>query len=573
MKIYALIILCICLLSMAEFTGIYPKGDFVSPVNHELKLSGTFGEIRPNHFHAGLDIRSLHQAIGDPIYAAGDGYISRIKIDEFGYGNAIYITHPNGYTTLYGHLDHFMSEIQAYVKEQQYLQKSFEVDLNPGPSKFPVTQMQQIAVMGNSGNSSGAHLHFEIRRTSDQTPVNPLYFGFELPDHTAPVIQQLMVYELDEQGELLNSHIMQPDLTSDSNYEIKQPIELAAEKVAFGLRAYDTQDADDNQNGVYSIQCKADDETSFSFSMDEIPFEKSRYVNAHIDYREKLNENLSFYRCFPLAGNKLPIYCTGPDQGQFPLNSELPRHFSISVSDFYGNASTLTFEVVKSQTMVPKVPVPIKYQALGNPNDVTIITQDGIKVVWPEGSFYESTPLNIIPTLINTGKNFSPYYELTPVDEPINTYFNIYIDGHEVPPQYEKYAFIARCQANGTIINCGGKWIGNNLTTGAREMGKYTIMLDSIPPKIIPVHFNAVMTGWEHMDFRIYDNLRIRDKGRYLIYSAYVDGEWILMSLDGKTGMLSHEFDDRIPPGVHNLQIKVTDDRGNESVLQKTFTL
>ncbi|MGB4848466.1 MAG: M23 family metallopeptidase [Saprospiraceae bacterium] len=573
MKIYAFITLCIALLSMVEIIGSYPKGDFMSPVNRDIKLSGTFGELRTNHFHAGLDIKSLHQTSGDPVYAAADGHISRIKIDEFGYGNAIYIDHSDGFTTLYAHLDHFTDEIQDYIKEQQYLQKSFEVDLNPGPDKFPIVQMQQLGYMGNTGNSYGAHLHFEIRHTNDQTPVNPLHFGFDIGDHHAPVIQQLIVYQLDEEGQVLNSIIMQPKLTDDSNYLIEEPIELPSQKVAFGLRTYDTEDGDDNKNGIYSIQCRAEGKTGFEFSLDEIPFEKARYINAHIDYKEKVNENLFFHRCFPLEGNKLPIYSTGQEQGRFMINPEFPRQFTISVSDFKGNASTLSFQVVQNKTETPRAAKQIKYNTIGLPDAVTIVTQQGIQVVWPEGCFYEKTPLLVNTVAGSITGNFSPFFEIEPVDAPVHTYFSVIIDGHAVPPRLLNHAFIARCDPNGSIVNCGGTWIGHNLTTGVREMGTYAILVDTISPKIKPIHFNSTMTGWLQMDFRISDNVRIRDKGRDLIYSAYVDNEWILMSLDGKTGMLTHKFDGRIPPGDHELVIKVTDDRGNESVLEKSFTL
>lgn len=585
MKIYALILVCIAFLSMGEMTSNYPpylgeiinkypKGDFISPVNRELKLAGTFGELRTNHFHAGLDIKSSRQVSGDPVYAAADGYVSRIKIDEFGYGNAIFIDHVNGYTTLYAHLDRFSYEIENYVKEQQYLQKSFEVDLYPGPFAIPVSQMEHIGYMGNTGSSFGAHLHFEIRRTSDQSPVNPLLFGFEISDHVAPVIQQLIIYELNEDGQVLNSRIMQPKFNSDSiYYQFDQAIELPADKVAFGIRTYDMQDEVPNQNGIYSIQCKAENEPTFSFALNEFPYEQGRYLNAHIDYKEKINENLFFHRCYALEGNKLPIYTIGNDQGRYQISSELPRHFSISVADFNGNSSTLNFEVRRSQTMVPREPSPLQYQALGVPDDVTIITQQGIQVVWPEGSFYEKTPLSIITSPMNKGKCYSPYFEFSPVDEPVHTFYDVYIDGLSVPPELQNYAFIARCEPNGSIINCGGQWIGNNLTTSVKEMGTYTIMIDTLPPKISPLHFAPNMKGWQKMDFRISDNVRIRDKGRQLLYSAYVDGNWILMSLDGKTGILTHRFDGRIPEGDHQLVIKLVDDRGNESVLEKSFTL
>ncbi|MEO7926483.1 MAG: M23 family metallopeptidase [Saprospiraceae bacterium] len=560
--------------SSMEVNHTYPKGDFVSPVRREIKLSGTFGELRTNHFHAGLDIRSLNKTIGDSIYAASGGYISRIKIDEYGYGNAIFIDHPDGYTTLYGHLDHFTDEIQQYVKEQQYLQQSFEVDLNPGPDKFPVSQMQQIGFMGNTGSSYGAHLHFEIRHTNDQTPVNPLHFGFTITDHRAPVIQQLIVYEMDANGQLLNSRIMQPEMTEDSNYQIALPIELPSEKVAFAVRTYDTEDNDnENQNGIYRIGCKAGDEMGFAFSMDEIPFELARTINAHIDYKEKINENHFFHRCFPLEGNKLPIYSIGREQGKFALNSEFPRHFSITTSDFNGNASTLNFQVVRSQSMAPRSLEPVNYNAIGVPDEVTIITQQGIQAVWPENCFYEKIPLSITKVSRTKVGNFSPYFEISPVETPVQDYFKLSIDGHFVPPSLISHAFIARCDPNGSVFNCGGSWIGNNLTTDVREMGTYAIMVDTIPPKIIPLHFKENMSGWAQMDFRISDNMRIREKGRGIIYAVFVDNSWILMSLDGKTGILTHQFDGRILQGDHQLLIKVTDDRGNVSELEKSFTL
>ena len=571
LKIPGLIILSIALLSMAGYVDKYPKGDFVSPVNRQMKLSGTFGELRTNHFHAGLDIKSLNQVSGDPIYASAGGYISRIKVDEFGYGNSLYIEHPNGFTTLYAHLDNFAPEIQEYVKEQQYLLKSFEVDLYPG-HRFPVEQSQYVANMGNTGFSFGPHLHFEIRHTHGQVPVNPLHFGFEVADKLKPVVQNLIVYQFDELGQLLQYNLYQPKAKSSGNYQL-HPINLSAHSIAFGIRAYDHQDGATNANGIYSIMCKADEEPSFAFALDEIPFEQTRYMNAHIDYKLKVNENLFSHRCHTLEGNKLPIYYTGTDQGRFEISRESPRHFTFSIADFNGNVSTLSFDVKKSESLAPFATPPVKYQAMGDPEEVTIINQPGIQVIWPEGSFYEKTPLKVIPAPMIKGESFSPYYEVSPLDIPVHTYFDIFIEGLAVPARLQDKAFIARCEPNGSVINCGGTWIGNNLTTSVRQMSMYTIMVDTIAPKIATMHFGPKMTGWQRMVFKIYDNVRIKDKGRELLYSAWVDGEWILMELDGKNGLLSHRFDGRIPPGEHKLVIKVTDDRGNEGILEKTFTL
>ncbi len=572
MKIYSLITICIVLVSMSDFASNYPTGEFVSPVNREMKLSGTFGELRSNHFHAGLDIKSLNQVSGDKIYATGDGYISRIRIDAHGYGNAIYIDHPNGFTSLYGHLDRMAPEIDEYVREQQYMQKSFEVDLYPG-TRFPVSKAQHIAYMGNTGHSYGPHLHFEIRHTHGQIPINPLHFGFDIADKRPPVVQNLVVYQYDELGQLLHTGLYQPKWNSVGVYGLPNKIEVSAATVAFGLRTYDTQDGGTNQNGIYSINCKADNEPSFAFALDEMPFEETRYMNAHIDYKLKVNQNLFTHRCYPLEGNKLPIYITNSNKGKFEINREFARSFSFAIADFNGNISRLNFEVVKSPELAPIATPPTKYTVLGEPSEVTIVNQPGVQIVWPEGSFYEKTPIKLVTTPIVKGESFSPYFEVSPFDVPVHTFFEVSIDGLSVPADLQSKAFIARCEPNGSTINCGGTWIGNNLTTGVRQMSQYTIMVDTIAPKVSTVYFSSVMTGWERMSFRISDNFRVKDKGRDVLFNAYVDGDWILMELDGKSGLLSHRFDGRIKPGVHSLMIVVTDDRGNEGVLQKTFTL
>ncbi len=551
----------------------YPVGVFTSPLNREIKLSGTFGELRNNHFHAGLDIKSKNGTIGDTVYAAAEGYISRIQVQEFGYGNVLYVDHPTGYTTVYAHLDRFAPVIQEYVKRSQYAQQRFEVDLYPPPFQFPVSQLQEIGILGNTGYSQGPHLHFEIRHSDTQTPVNPLHFGIPVNDLTPPVIQQLIAYQYDPEGNLISSFILQPKIKSAGAYYLPNPVVTACSRMTFGVRACDYQDGGDNQNGIYSLSCQADAEPIFAFALDEIAFQNTRYLNAHIDYRMKLYQNKFFHRCFPLEGNKLPIYYTGVDNGIVYLNTEQARNVRIDVADFNNNVSSVEFQVQLKPDLLLNFPPSLPYPLMARPDQLTVASQPGIQVVWPEGSFYEKTPVSIQVVDDGNGTAFSPHYQLDPTDEPVHYYFDIAIEGLHVPAPYLDKAFIARCDPDGSIVNCGGTWIGNNITTGARQMGTYAILLDTIPPTIDPIRFGSNMKSWKKMTFKIYDNFRTRDRGRNLLYSAYVDGQWILMELDGKTGMLTHEFDGRITPGDHELVLKVTDDRGNETILQKSFTL
>lgn len=558
---------------MANHGGKYPTHEFSSPVNRVIKLSGTFGELRSNHFHAGLDIKSLNGTIGDPIYAANDGFVSRIRVQEFGYGNVLYLEHPNGFTTVYAHLDRFSPELEAYIKREQYSAEAFAVDLYPDTGQFTVKQAEQIGNMGNSGHSYGPHLHFEVRHTKGQVPVNPLHFGYAVADQRPPVIQQLIVYEFDDAGQLLHSKTIQPKVITSGKYTFDNPVAVASSKISFAVRTYDTHDGASNQNGVYSIDCKVDDDPSFAFTFDEIPFDQTRYLNAHIDYKRKIKENKFYHRCHPLEGNKLPIYYTGIDKGLIHLNAEQHRKVTLQVADFNGNISTVTLEVIRDISLASKTTTSPVYQLMAHPDEVSVLSQPGIQVVWPIGSFYEKTPLHIDVIPSEGLSSFSPHFIITPTDVPVHYFFDINIEALAVPDHLREKVFVARCEPNGSIVNCGAVWIGNNLSTGARQLGTYTIMADTIAPKISALHFGPRMTGWSRMAFKISDNYSIRDRGRDLLYDAWVDGQWIMMSLDGKSGILTHTFDGRIPPGEHQLVIKVTDDRGNESILEKTFTL
>jgi len=573
MRMYTLLVVGLSLLSMHEPNANYPEGQFSSPLNRQFQLSGTFGELRTNHFHAGLDIKSKYGMAGDSVYAAATGYISRIKVDAYGYGNVIFIDHPNGYTTVYAHLDRFAPIYQAYVKEQQYKQQEFEVDLYPAPFQFPVSPLNQIGILGNTGHSYGAHLHFEIRHTDTQIPINPLHFGFPIPDQIPPIIQQLIAYQFDDAGQLIQSNVLQPKLRSPGVYGFDKPFEIGARRVTFGVRAFDYQDGVANQNGIYSLACTTDNEDSFAFAMDEIPIQDTRYLNAHIDYHQKIYQNRFFHRCYSLEGNKLPIYFRGVDQGMIYLNTEQPRQVSIAVADFNGNVSKVNFEVVRNHDLFSPVALMPPFELLAVPDEVSILTDPGIQVVWPKGSFYEKIPLEIIPLPGIAKGDFCPRYEITPSDIPVHYYFDIAIEGKNIPENLHDKAFLARCDANGRISNCGGTWVGNNVSSSVRQMGTYTLRVDTIPPTISTYKFSSNMSAWKKMSFKISDNVKAREKAQDLRFSAWVDGQWILMALDGKTGTLTHEFDGRIAKGEHQLIVKVWDDRNNERVLQKSFTL
>jgi len=573
MRLFLIACLGLMMVSMTDHLDRYPKEIFQSPVDRDFRLSGTFGELRSNHFHAGLDIKSKDGSVGEPIVAAADGYVSRIKVDAFGYGNALYLSHPNGFTTLYGHLDKYSPEIQAYVKEKQYAGRTFELDLDLGPGVFPVRAGQLIGYLGNSGSSGGPHLHYEIRHTATQVPINPLHFGYVVPDTQPPVLQQLVVYELDLQDRVIDTHTRPLRWRARGTYGLDGPLSFAAPKLAFALRAWDGQNGMAHQNGIYGLDLSVDGNPDFAFRMDEIPFEKSRYLNAHIDYGLKSRENLYAHRCYKLDGNRLAIYSNENEKGRITIIPEQTRSIVISALDFAGNRSTVSFDVRRDPELTGSPSPPARALTQAEPASLTILSQPGIQVIWPKGTFYESTPLDIAIDPGPTAETFSPYFDLSPEDIPAHHYFDILIEGLRVPKQLLDKAFIARCSPGGSVSNCGGRWIGNNLVASVRTMGTYTIMADTIPPRITPLHFGPRMKGWKRMAFRITDQFPARERARDLRYEGRVDGQWVLFSLDGKTGVLSHEFDGLLSTGDHELVLRVTDDRGNTAEWRKTFTL
>lgn len=561
------------LLSMTDDIRRYPTDIFISPVGRDFQVSGTFGELRNDHFHAGIDIKSLDGAAGEPIMAAADGYISRIKVEEFGYGNVLYVSHPNGFTTVYAHLDRFAPKIQAYVRQRQYREESFEVDISLEPALFPVRAAELIGFLGNTGSSGGPHLHYEIRHTANQTPINPLHFGYALQDHQPPVLQQLFVYALDENDRILDTRVLQLKQLETGVYSLPEIVKLPAPKMAFALRTYDGQDGTTHQNGVYSLDVTVDGDPTFAFRLDEIPFHQSRYLNAHIDYSLKARENKYAHRCHLLEGNRLPIYAAGDEQGRIHVNADKARTVKITAADFKGNQSNLTFQVRRDTARTNPNTAPSSHLHLARPEELSIVTRTGIQVVWPRGAFYEETPLQITPSPGPAGETFSPLFDLAPEDAPAHLYFDLLIEGVGVPPHLQDKAFIARCDAGGSVTNCGGRWIGKNLVASVRKMGTYAIMVDTLPPRIAPLQFSPKMKEGSRMAFRITDQYPVREKARDLRYEARVDNQWILMEMDGKTGVITHVFDGRITPGAHELVLRVTDDRGNTSIWRKTFTL
>ncbi|MBL7827904.1 MAG: M23 family metallopeptidase [Saprospiraceae bacterium] len=544
----------------------YPKDYFMPPVTGPVRLTGTCGELRPDHFHAGIDIDGY---TGNPVFAAAEGFVDRIKVSATGYGNVLYVKHPNGYTTVYAHLDRFASDIQKYVKENQYRTESFEVELNPPNSMFKVKKGQEIAKLGNTGSSGGPHLHFEIRNPAGKT-INPLLFNIPVADNIAPELRDMKIYFLNDKREVLGSKAfpLLKDKTGHIGLE-SDTVMVGGWRVGFGVKTYDKSNGRRNDNGVYSVALLADDQPAFEWRAEAFDFDETRYLNAHIDYATKRRYGAWFHRCFVMPGDNLSNYTPTPSMGAIQLYKDKPVKIQIKIADAAGNSFSLIFWVLRDENaMETFISAPYQFQI---PYDAdTRIDLDGFSMAMEKGSVYETLGFQYSTSTDQNGDAFSITHHLHNNRTPVHKYFDLSIRPNNIPAHLRNKAVIANCD-DGKPDNCGGAWQGEFLKTRVRSFGDYCVMVDTVPPSIKPVVFSPDMRKKSNLSFKISDNFAVSGTANGMRYRGTIDGKWVLFEYDKKRARLTYEFDEHIGAGEHLLSLKVTDDRGNESVFERKF--
>ena len=541
---------------------------FTSPVKRAITLSGTFGELRPNHFHAGLDIKSLNGKVGEPVYAAAGGFVSRIKISAYGYGKALYMQHPNGHTTVYGHLNRFIPEIENYVKREHYKRERFELDLSLPPGTFSLSPGQLIAYMGNSGSSTGPHLHFEIRNSMSEHVLNPLEYGIPVQDELSPSIYAVKLYAQSSGTEipLHTIKILNEDDDEGRKYVVeKDTLSINSSVAGIGVKVYDRAYSSSQRLGVFGIKLFADDRLMYHFDMKNFSFDEMRYSNAHRDYEEQVKSRQVFHRLFRLAGNKLPIYKESMDDGWISLQNNEIKKIRIETFDYSGNVSRLEFYLKQASGPPPALPIGDKY--ISYDQDFEYADQD-LKISIPKNRLYSDAYFNF--EKIATKQSQASVFKICDVSIPLHRSYSISIQAGDIPLRYKKKATIGQVQG-GSLSNQGGKWEGNWLQTNVNSFGNYTIVIDTVAPAIKPVLFKSDMTKSNEMKFKISDNFNVGGTADEMTYTAWVDGKWILMELDSKSDVITHTFDEHIAKGKHSLKIKLADDKGNESTFNHTF--
>ena len=540
----------------------YPNDYFRSPLDIPMQLSGNFGELRPNHFHAGFDLKT-NQKEGLNVYAVADGYVSRIKISTFGNGKCIYITHPNGYTTVYGHLQTAVGSIQEYIQKTHYKEKSFEIEIYLKPDELPVTKGQLIALSGNTGSSEGPHLHFEFRDTKTEFVINPLFFGFDkdIKDTKKPIISSLYVYPLDENTIVNQSKqplLLNLSLQKDGTY-LASKIK-ANGKIGFGINTVDFDDISFNKNGVFNVSTFLNGNQNYNYQFNTYSFDEMRFVNAFIDYSRYKKTGQRVQKLFMKTPYALSIVKTDSLHGIIPVEPNLASTYRIEVSDYYGNLNSVTVPIeYDSETpIVKEEPVTSKY--LIRYDKDSNFEKDNMSVFFPAGTFYEDFNLNF------DVKNNRIYIHEDTV--PVHSNFTITIKDSTYSEALRDKLFIGKISGNNKSYNATTRK-NDVFTAKSKILGQFGLVLDTIAPtiKIAKPIQDKWISDLKTIQFTISDNL-----SGIKSYNGYLNGNWILFEYDNKTKKITHKFEDGIvAEGANDLKIEVVDNVGNSAIFETHF--
>ncbi len=548
-----------------------PKGYFSPPLNIGLALTGSFSEVRPNHFHSGIDF-SVQKKEGLPVFAVADGFISRIKVSPFGFGNALYIDHPNGFTSVYGHMKGYNDTITEYVRANQYKLKSFEVDLFPANKKehIYVKKGQLIGYTGNSGSSGGAHLHFELRNTKTENIINPLLFGFNLPDNYPPYIDFIKIYPEDNNSYIVSSNEVtrfNVKKSGNSTYRLatKDTLSLWG-NFSIGAQAFDFNQNLSDRNGFYSMKMFVDSAEFFSLVCDSFSFAESRYVNATIDFSANYNLGSRIIKSRKLPGNHLSFLKSNKD-GIVSFTDNKVHEISILVADESNNTVNLRFWVKPQKpagfVQVPSIPeadtaVQFKY------NKFNKFETNDLKVEITPGCLYQDIKFTYRKRPGSKGM-FSEIHYLHDPEVPIHNKIKVSIKATGLPQNLQSKALLVRIDREGDRSPAGGSYENGYVETSTNLFDGYAIVVDTIPPIIRPSSENAKSKS--SLKFTVSDNF-----SGISTYKGEVNGQWALVEWDPKNKLMVYKFDKVANPGKNKFSLFLEDEKGNKTSYSTTFT-
>jgi len=560
--IYILLFYACIAFSFAQ--NVLPKNYFSLPIAGRLVLSGSFGELRPDHFHSGIDFSTQNKENVEVLSIAA-GYVSRIKISATGYGKVIYITHPNGLVSVYAHLGAFNVVVDDYVKKKQYEQKTFEIELFPNRALFPVKKGDIIGYSGNSGASSGPHLHFEIRSELTEHPINPLFSGMFPHETEKPFFQALALYPkgsnslVNGQDEALIMSV--PPNKKDKGPGMNDTIRVQG-NIAFGFEAYDRSSAEGNC-GIYSGEILIDSVPFFKVSFDSLSFDEGRYVNIMKDYQAYIETGKEIIQSYIAPGNRLKFYPLITHNGMYYCNDTNYHCITFIAKDFYGNSAQQNI-VLKSQKVVT---VPVKAEENDRP-----LYRYGLKwhfeapkviVDLPADALYDSVYFDY-RLMRGTRQTWSDIHHIHDASVPIHSYVLLKIKPDTLLPGLDPAKLTMARLVKNSFTYVKSEWAEGYITAKIRSFGNYCIVADTVPPVIKPVGniTNRKINPGDLIRFTITDDFSGIDT-----YNLTINGKWVLAEYDAKSDRLTYTAEaTHFSKGSNTLALTVTDKLKNQQV-------
>ncbi len=551
----------------------YAQADlsFRAPLDIPMVLSGNFGEIRADHFHSGIDIKT-NGSTGYRVYSIDDGYVSRIKVQANGYGKSIYIDHPGGYTSVYGHLDRYRDDIASYVRNLQYNRRTHTLDLYLDPGEFSIAKGDLIAFSGNTGGSSGPHLHFEVRTSGNQHPTNVLKYGFDIADRVAPRFHS---FSLTPEGD--NSHVNGKagkhafQVVKDQGmYTVPYgTIIRAAGKLGVSVEVFDYLNGAPNRCGVYKLKMELDGKEVFSFSVDEFSFSETRYVNAHIEYGDLVNSNKRIHRLHRLPNDRLRIYDKLEEDGWVTLKDNKKHLVNVIAEDVAGNSATLQFEITGDTASRSNRAVIPDNGTMMHWNEPNIFSTGEVEVKLPGRALYDDIRFRYGKSPGTEGM-LSDLYQIHLRETPVHLPYDLSIRFSPSDPRLKEKLLLITYDEEGELEEAGGEYKDGAVVASLRSFGPFAIAADTTRPEIIPLGRISTgdISGDTEIRFTIMDDLSgIED------YEGFIDNHWALFEYDPKNDLLTYTIDpERIKSGIiHELELYITDAKGNVNLYHQTF--
>jgi len=521
-----------------------------SPIDLPLNLSGTFGEFRSSHFHYGLDI-TTNKKSGYEVYSIESGSIIRIRVSTSGYGKAIYVDHLNGLTSVYAHLKEFSPKIQEYIKGQQYLRKSYNIQKFFNVGDLVIDKGELIGYSGNTGGSSGPHLHFEIRDTKSQNPLNPLSFEYKYEDNRRPIIRSLYVFDETDSFKKDNPKQYPIEKINDSIYKSKKVI--YNNDIGIGVEVYDRQSGNNyNRNGIYEIRMYLDSILNFSYKMDNINISESIFRKVFYDYSLLKTRGVRVQKIYYPPNSKLSFLNHNTETGIFDSNDSIKKEVQIEVIDWNNNKSYLKFQIEGSPSNIKENPISgIEIV----PDQEYKIKRNNVEVDFRRNSFFNKVALNIESNndTLKVGKDI----------HPLRKSYNIKINKKIEDSIVRRQSYIGLINKNGKISYLNTSKNKNSFSVNSSILGSYILSRDSIRPEVKPLNFslNKDVSKQKTIRLRIYDNI-----SGIKSYEVLINNKWALFEYEPKSNLIFHTIKDGIiKNGENSIDIKVKDGVGNET--------